>query len=64
MPSLDIPEAVSFEQAIALTQALLSAIEAESLSESKIEQVVSALVKTQNGARGFFVTYLTDERWI
>lgn len=62
MPSLDIPQSVSFEQAIALTQALLSAIEAESLSESKIEPVVSALLKTQNGARGFFVTYLTDER--
>lgn len=62
MPSLDIPEAVSFEQAIALAQTLLSAMEADSLSESEIEQAVSALVQSQNGARGFFVTYLTDER--
>lgn len=62
MPSVDIPEAVSFEQAIALTQTLLSAIAAASLSEFEIEQTISALVKTKNGARGFFVTYLTDER--
>jgi len=62
MPSLEIPEAVSFEQAIALTQDLLSAMAAASLSEAEIERVISALVQTQNGARGFFVTYLTDER--
>jgi len=61
-PSLTVPENVSFEQAIALTQTFLDLLEQEDLSEAVIETTVSALVKTQNGARGFFVTYLTDER--
>ena len=58
--SLEVPAAVTFEQAIALTQSLLSQIEAGSLSEADIATVISALVKTENGARGFFVTYLTS----
>ncbi|MDV2990383.1 MAG: hypothetical protein N4J56_000037 [Chroococcidiopsis sp. SAG 2025] len=58
--SLEVPAAVSFEQAIALTQSLLSQVEAGSLSEADIATVISALVKTENGARGFFVTYLTS----
>jgi len=57
---LEVPIAVSFEQAIALTQALLSQIDAGSLSEAEIAAVISALVQTENGARGFFVTYLTS----
>lgn len=56
---LEVPAAVTFEQAIALTQSLLSQVEAGSLSEADIAAVISALVKTENGARGFFVTYLT-----
>ncbi|NHC33098.1 hypothetical protein [Scytonema millei] len=59
--SLEVPAAVSFEQAIALTQSLLSQVEAGTLSETDIATVISALVKTENGARGFFVTYLTSE---
>jgi hypothetical protein len=58
--SLEVPAAVSFEQAIALTESLLSQIEAGSLSEADIATAISALVKTENGARGFFVTYLTS----
>lgn len=58
--SLEVPAAVTFEQAIALTESLLSQIEAGSLSETDITAVISALVQTENGARGFFVTYLTS----
>ncbi len=50
-----IPEPITFEQAISFTQSLLS--EAHELSASEIAQ----LVKTENGARGFFVTYLTSD---
>jgi hypothetical protein len=56
-----IPEAVTFEQAIALTQSLLSQMEANELSEAEIVGAIAALVKSANGARGFFVTYLTGD---
>ena len=59
--SLLASESITFEGAIELTQSLLSLIEAEQVSEADIEQAVRSLVKTQNGARGFFVTYLTDD---
>jgi hypothetical protein len=55
-------ETITFEAAIALTQSLLTEIEANRLSQAEIEQAVASLVKTPNGARGFFVTYLTDDR--
>jgi hypothetical protein len=58
--SLKVPETVTFEQAIALTQSLLSQVEA-GVEESEIAAVISDLVKTESGARGFFVTYLTSE---
>lgn len=58
----NIPEAISFEQAIAVTQALLEQMEQEELSPSEIELVLRALVSTENGTRGFFVTYLSDDR--
>lgn len=53
---------LSFEEAIAQTQSLLFKIEGGELSESEIETAIASLVKSENGARGFFVTYLTDER--
>lgn len=62
MSKLLIPETVSFEEAIALTQELLSQMEKEELSQSEIQESIANLVKSQNGARGFFVTYLTDDR--
>jgi hypothetical protein len=58
---LKVPEAVTFEQAIALTQSLLSQAEAGELSQPEIATVIAELVKTENGARGFFVTSLTSE---
>ncbi|MEG4303857.1 hypothetical protein [Microcoleus sp. D3_18a_C4] len=67
--SLLASESITFEGAIELTQSLLSFMEADSLRDSyasrllqaDIQQAVTSLVKTQNGARGFFVTYLTDD---
>ncbi|MBW4517305.1 MAG: hypothetical protein KME11_19020 [Timaviella obliquedivisa GSE-PSE-MK23-08B] len=53
-------EAITFEQAIALTQNLLTQL--EQLSEPEIQAAIATLVSTENGARGFFVTYLTDDR--
>ncbi|MEK0180345.1 MAG: hypothetical protein EAZ98_07215 [Oscillatoriales cyanobacterium] len=55
-------ENITFEGAIALTQSLLSEIEADRLSQAQIQQAVASLVNTHNGARGFLVTYLTDDR--
>ncbi|MBE9186848.1 hypothetical protein IQ270_19850 [Microcoleus sp. LEGE 07076] len=59
--SLLASESITFDGAIELTQSLLSLIEGDRLLEAEIEQAVKSLVKTSNGARGFFVTYLTEE---
>lgn len=56
------PNQISFEDAIAETQALLEKMASKSISDSEIQIAITNLVQTQNGARGFFVTYLTDER--
>jgi hypothetical protein len=56
--SFAIPSDVSFEQAIALTQDLLAC---ESPDAAWLESAVGALVQTENGARGFFVTFLTGD---
>lgn len=56
-----IPEAVTFEEAIALTESLLSQMEAGEISNQEFALAIAQLVKSDNGARGFFVTYLTSE---
>jgi hypothetical protein len=64
-----IPESVTFEEAIALTQSLMSQMEtgelqgesAEAISPGGFGEAIAQLVKSENGARGFFVTYLTSE---
>jgi hypothetical protein len=49
-----IPEPLNFASAIAYTQELLA--------QSKISAAeISQLVQTEDGARGFFVTYLTSD---
>lgn len=58
---LTLPPDLSFEQAIALTQDLMAQIEAGTLSAAEEEQAIAALVSSENGARGFFVTYLTGD---
>ncbi|BBD55066.1 hypothetical protein [Planktothrix agardhii] len=60
--SISVPENVTFEQGIEITELLLNTLEENSLLEAEITRVITELVKTHNGARGFFVTYLTDAR--
>ena len=50
---------ISFENAIQQTQDLLSQI--EFLDAKTITQKFTELVSTENGARGFFVTYLISD---
>lgn len=54
-------QSLSFPQAIAVTQSLMDKINLHQLSEIEIEQEISSLVSSKNGARGFFVAYLTSE---
>lgn len=60
--SLSVPKNISFEQAIEVTQCLLAEMESGELSPASVKSLISDLVKTENGARGFFVTYLTNDR--
>lgn len=60
--SIEIPPDITFETAIALTQSLLDQVEAGTLSPTQIADALTKLVKSENGARGFFVIYLTSER--
>ncbi|MBE9099136.1 hypothetical protein [Vacuolonema iberomarrocanum] len=59
---MEISETVTFEEAIAHTQTIMEQMVQGALSGSDLEQTLTQLVQTENGARGFFVTYLTDER--
>jgi hypothetical protein len=54
-------QSLSFPQAIAATQSLMDQINLNQLSETEIEKEISSLVSSRNGARGFFVAYLTSE---
>lgn len=58
---VNIPETVTFEEAIAFTQSLMRQMAAGELSTSESSEAIAQLVKSENGARGFFVTYLTSE---
>ncbi|GBO56773.1 hypothetical protein APA_5108 [Pseudanabaena sp. lw0831] len=49
---------MTFEEAIAYTEALLSR---KDIDDSQLESEISSLVQTSNGARGFFVCFLTGE---
>ena len=57
---MSIPESVTFEEAIAFTQSLLNQT-ATDKSQQAIAETIAQLVKSENGARGFFVTYLTSD---
>lgn len=52
-------ENISFEEAMSFTQSLLDNL--ENLDEVAKEKAIASLVKTPNGARGFFVTDLTND---
>jgi len=56
-----VPDNVTFEDAIALTQDLIVKMENEEINSWQLQDTIRALVKTSNGARGFFVTYLTAD---
>ncbi|MEQ9367963.1 MAG: hypothetical protein RIG63_02875 [Coleofasciculus chthonoplastes F3-SA18-01] len=58
---MDIPKDVTFDDAIALTQSLMTQLSAGELSPVDAAGAIAQLVKTTNGARGFFVTYLTAD---
>jgi hypothetical protein len=51
---------ITFEEAIAATESLLEQVEANQLSPEQIGEAIAALVQSENGARGFFVTYLVS----
>lgn len=57
-----VPDELSFQTAISVSQSLLDEMEQGSLTESQIGQAIADLVASENGARGFFVTYLSDPR--
>jgi hypothetical protein len=57
-----VPEKVSFPEAIQITESLLLEMEAGHLLPEAIEIAIASLVKSANGARGFFVTYLTSDQ--
>ncbi|NJO40659.1 MAG: hypothetical protein HC769_12085 [Cyanobacteria bacterium CRU_2_1] len=61
-PTLLIPDTLTFEEAIVFTRSLLAQMEQNNLSEVETEAALASLVSRENGARGFFVTYLTDDR--
>lgn len=52
-----VPPDLTFEQAIALTQDLLDS----NPSEDVLESAIGSLIQSVNGARGFFVTFLTSD---
>ena len=61
MSILTVPANIKFDAAIDLTQLFLTQLKKNELSSAQILDFVSALIQTANGARGFFVTYLTAQ---
>ena len=57
----DTATPLSFPKAIADTNSLITKIADKQLNETEIESGVAFFVKTIEGARGFFVAYLTSE---
>jgi len=57
-----VSETITFEEAIDFTHTLLEKMAENQLTNSEIKAAIASLVKSENGARGFFVTYLTDNR--
>jgi hypothetical protein len=54
------PASISFPDAIELTKTFVDRLESGTLTEAEIETIVTSLVQSHNGARGFFVGYLTN----
>lgn len=62
--SFQIPENPTFAEALQVSQALLEQMAMNSLTTAEIQAAIASLVATEDGARGFFVVYLSDEREI
>jgi len=60
--TLSVPENLSFEAALELTQDLLERVVMGTTTQSELQSAIAALVATENGARGFFVVYLGAEQ--
>lgn len=58
---IQIGKDITFEAAQAATESLLEQVEANQLSPEQIGEAIAALVQSENGARGFFVRYLTSD---
>jgi hypothetical protein len=56
-----VPSGITFNEAISHTESLLAQMAAGKLSPAQISAAIASLVKSENGARGFFVTYLTQD---
>ena len=56
-----IPKDLTFEDALQLTRTLTEAMVNKKLKDSEIEEIVTTLVNSENGARGFFVVYFTSD---
>ncbi len=52
---------MDFSQAIAQTQSLMSQIEIGNIEKKEIKKAIASLVQSKDGARGFFVAYLTSD---
>lgn len=61
MSILTVPANIKFNEAIDLTQLFLTQLQKNELTSPQILDFVSTLIQTANGARGFFVTYLTAQ---
>ncbi|AOY82699.1 hypothetical protein BJP36_25070 [Moorena producens JHB] len=58
---MEILETVTFDDAIAFTESIMTKMVTGELTSPEITEAIASLVKTKNGARGFFVTYLTSD---
>lgn len=56
------PPSLDFEQAIQFTRFLLERIENGEIKGPALQAAVAGVAGTRDGARGFFVAYLTDPR--
>jgi len=57
-----VSQNLSFEDALSVTQVLLDQAVEGTISSTDLQQTMIELVSTENGARGFFVMYLSDVR--
>lgn len=52
---------LTFEQSIDYTADLLTRIDLNEITDRELQTSIEALIRTENGARGFFVSYLTGD---